>query len=209
MKALELFLVALPAIFFVVDPLGTVPIFLTMTAGDPVEKTRRMALRACITGGCLLAFFAVFGRLLFELLGVTLAAFRVAGGILLLITALDMLRAKASPTRTSDEETREGAEKEDISIVPLAIPLLAGPGAMATVMVLASRGEALTAGAVVLTSIALTFAGSYFILRSAVHLQRVLKATGLAILHRVMGLLLAAVAVQFIAEGGRDLLGRP
>lgn len=205
-ELLELFAVSLPAVFFVVDPIGVVPIFLAMTAEDSAEKMRRMALRACLTGGALLVFFALFGGLIFELFGITLGAFRVAGGLLLLITALDMLNARPARTRTSPSEALEGAEKEDVAIVPLAIPLLAGPGAIATVVVLMARGTGFRSAIPVLLSIALTFAASYFILRGATLVQRMLRQTGVAIVERVMGLILAAIAVQFIAEGARALL---
>lgn len=137
----SIFIVALPAVFFVVDPFGVVPIFLTITARDAPEKVRTMALRACLVGGGLLLFFALFGGLIFKVFGVTLGAFRIAGGILLLITSLDMLRGRTSQTKTSPEEEKEGAQKEDVAVVPLAIPLLAGPGSIATVMVLMSKGK--------------------------------------------------------------------
>lgn len=200
------FLVSLSAVFFVVDPFGVVPVFLAMTRGDTADKMRSMCLRACLVGWALLTFFAVFGGLIFKTFGVSLAAFRVAGGILLLITALDMLRARPSETRTSPEETQEGAGKEDIAIVPLAVPLLCGPGAIATVMVLMSRGTRPLAVASVLGSILITFVISYFVLRGASLVQRVLRQSGVAILQRVMGLILAAIAVQFMADGGRDLM---
>jgi multiple antibiotic resistance protein len=204
---LQSFLVSLSAVFFVVDPIGVVPIFLAMTPKDGRAKVKKMALRASIAGGGLLLFFALFGGIVFKLLGVTLGAFRVAGGILLLITALDMLKAKTSLTKTSAEETKEGEEKEDPSIVPLAIPLLAGPGSIATVMVLMAKGKTVGSAMPVLISIALTFVATYFILSGATYVQKVLKASGVAILQRVMGLILAAIAVQFMAEGGKDLLG--
>jgi multiple antibiotic resistance protein len=204
-ELLSLFLVSLSAIFFVVDPVGVVPIFLAMTSRDPPEKSRSMALRACLVGCALLTFFALFGGLVFKVFGVTLGAFRVAGGILLLITALDMLRARTSETRTSPEETEEGVQKEDIAIVPLAVPLLAGPGSIATVMVLMSKGPGILSAVPVIVSIVLTFIGSYFVLRGATLVQRVLRQSGVAILQRVMGLILAAIAVQFMAEGARDL----
>ena len=198
--------VALPAVFFVVDPFAVVPIFLTITAGDPESKVRRMALRACVVGAGILIFFALFGGFVFQILGVTLGAFRVAGGILLLITSLDMLRAQRSPTRTSPQEELEGTSKQDVAIVPLAMPLLAGPGSIATVMVLMSKGKGPLSALAVLISIVLTFVASYFVLRAAALVQRVLKASGVAILERLMGLILAAIAVQFIADGGRDLM---
>jgi multiple antibiotic resistance protein len=202
------FLVSLSAVFFVVDPIGVVPIFLAITAGDSETKMRRTALRACLVAGGLLLFFAIFGGLIFQVFGVSLAAFRVAGGILLLITALDMLRARPSETRTSRTEEQEGVAKEDVALVPLAMPLLAGPGAIASAMVLMSKGDSMMMAVPVLAAIVLTFVASYFILRASNLVQRVLKQSGVAILERVMGLILAAIAVQFVADGAKDLLAR-
>lgn len=203
------FLVSLSAVFFVVDPVGVVPIFLAITAGDSETKMRRTALRACIVAGGLMFFFAIFGGVIFRVFGVSLAAFRVAGGILLLITSLDMLRARPSETRTSRTEEQEGVAKEDVAIVPLAMPLLAGPGAIASAMVLMSKGgESLLMAVPVLAAILLTFVASYFILRASNLVHRVLKQSGITILERVMGLILAAIAVQFMADGAKDLLAR-
>ncbi|MGK4007347.1 MarC family protein [Sorangium sp. So ce1036] len=202
----SLFVMSLSAIFFVVDPIGIVPLFLTMTAGDPPEKARRTARRACAVAGGLMLFFALCGNVLFKVFGVSLGAFRVAGGVLLLITALDMLRARSSATRTTPSEEQDGIAKEDVALVPLAMPLLAGPGAIATVMVLMARaGDDLAAMALVLASVAITFAASYFVLRGAGLVQRALRASGVAVLERVMGLILAAIAVQFIADGVKEL----
>ena len=203
----SLFIVALPAMLFVVDPVGLVPIFLAMTAGDSEEKIRSTARRACLVACALMLFFALFGGVIFKVFGVSLGAFRVAGGILLLITALDMLRARPSETRTTPSETQEGVVKEDVALVPLAMPLLAGPGAIATAVVLMARGgDRLVSAVPVLLAILITFVTSYFILRAAGLVQRVLRQSGVAILERVMGLILAAIAVQFIADGGKDLL---
>jgi multiple antibiotic resistance protein len=203
----SLFLVSVSAIFFVVDPIGVVPLFLSMTAGDSQEKMRRTALRACLVACGLMLFFAVFGTVIFKVFGVSLGAFRVAGGILLLMTSLDMLRARPSETRTTPSEEQEGVVKEDVAIVPLAIPLLCGPGAIATAMVLMARGgESLISAVPVIAAIVLTFVASYFILRASGLVQRVLRQSGVAILERVMGLILAAIAVQFVADGAKELL---
>src|SRR5437868_9585932 len=113
--------VALSAIFVVVDPISAVPIFIAMTAGDTPEKRRNMALRASVAGAVLLSVFALFGAVIFKFMGVTLGAFKFAGGILLLLTAIDMLRAQPARTRSTLEEAKEAAEKADIAIVPLAI----------------------------------------------------------------------------------------
>jgi multiple antibiotic resistance protein len=199
--------VALPAVLFVVDPIGVVPLFVAMTTKSSPEKCAATARTACITAGSLLIFFALFGGFIFRAFGVSLAAFRVAGGLVLILTALDMLRAKPASTKTSPEETTEGMEQEDIAIVPLAMPLLAGPGALATVMTLMGQyGTTIEGAAAVLVSIAITTVIAYALLRSANTVRKVLRATGIAILERVFGLILAAVAVQFIVEGGRVLL---
>lgn len=204
---LATFALALPAVLFIVDPIGVVPLFVAMTAKDSPEKCRAMAFRACVTAGGILSFFALFGTLIFQVFGVTLAAFRVAGGLLLMLTALDMLRAKNPGTKTSEAETEEGSAQEDIAIVPLAMPLLAGPGAIATVMVLmAQNGPRLEAAVPVIAAILITMILAYVTLRSAHLVKRVLKQTGIAILERIFGLILAAISVQFVFEGGRELL---
>lgn len=199
--------IALPAVLFIVDPIGVVPLFVAMTADDSPEKCRAMALRACLTAAGILSFFALFGTVVFKVFGVTLAAFRVAGGLLLMLTALDMLRAQHPGTKTSPAEEQEGTAQEDIAIVPLAMPLLAGPGAIATVMVLmAQNGAGLEAAVVVISSIAVTMLVAWLTLRNAHLVKRALKQTGIAILERIFGLILAAIAVQFVFEGGRELL---
>ena len=155
----------------------------------------------------MLVFFALFGGVIFRVFGVSLAAFRVAGGLLLMLTALDMLRAKPPATRTTPEETQEGVEREDIAVVPMAMPLLAGPGAIATVMTLMAQfaGDYVGMGAV-LVSIAVTMLVTWLVLRSAEAVRRVLKHSGIAILERIFGLILAAIAVQFVFDGGKALL---
>ncbi len=200
-------MLAMPAVFLIVDPIAVVPVFLAMTGGDSPEKCRAMAARACLTAAALLSLFALFGSFIFEFFQVSLPAFRVAGGLLLMLTAFDMLRAQRPATKTSDAETREGSEQEDIAIVPLAIPLLAGPGAIATVMVLmAEHGAGIQAAIPVIAAIFITCAIGYVILRSAQQVKKVLRFTGIAILERIFGLILAAIAVQFIFEGSKTLL---
>lgn len=198
-------IVAFWAIFFVIDPLGLVPIFMAMTGQDSPEKRRRMALRATVVAFCLLSFFALFGTLLFKTFGVTLSAFKAAGGILLFLTALDMLRAQPSRTRSSPEETSEGDAKDDVAIIPLAMPLLAGPGAIATVMVMAGRHGDWLHLVPVIGSVAVSCAIAYGLLRIASQIQRLFGHTGIAVIERVMGLLLAAIAIQLMADGAVEL----
>lgn len=196
--------VAFSAIFFVVDPFAVVPVFITITEGDSEEKRREMARRACVVSAAILLAFLVGGGLIFKLFSLTLAAFKIAGGILLLLTALDMLRSLPARTRTSGKELSEAVNKHDVAIVPLAMPLLAGPGAIATVMVLTAQASRVWQFLLLGLSVVVTAAISYLVLRAASLVNRYLGNTGRAILERVMGLLLVAIAVQFMIGGVRD-----
>jgi multiple antibiotic resistance protein len=197
--------VVLSALFFVVDPMGLAPIFLTMTGGYSAEKRAATAKKACLIFLCVLSVFTVAGGLIFQLLGVSLGAFKIAGGILLLLTALDMLRSRQSGTRTSGEEIDEATAKDDVAVVPLGMPLLAGPGSIATVMVMAGRAESAWYLIPILLSVALIAGVTYYTLRAANVVDRWLGISGRAILERVMGLLLAAIAMQFVVGGVRDV----
>ncbi|HUJ27890.1 MAG TPA: MarC family protein [Myxococcales bacterium] len=197
-------LLSLSAIFFVVDPMGVIPIFIAMTKDDSLEKKRDMAKRASIAAFFILSLFAVAGTLIFKVFGVTLGAFKVAGGVLLLLTSIEMLRAQQARTRTSPEEEQEGAQKEDVAIFPLAIPLLAGPGSIATVTALMGRAGRILFAIPVVLSIAVTCVASYLMLLAADRIQRLLGVTGLNVMNRVIGLIIGAIAVQFMFDGLRD-----
>lgn len=200
-EAASFFLVSISALFFVVDPVGLAPIFLALTQRDSREKRLKAAKKATTIFFFVVSFFALGGSVVFDLLGVSLAAFKVAGGLLLLLTALDMLRSKQSDTRTSDQEIDAAARKEDIAIVPLAMPLLAGPGSIATAVVLTSRANSWFQTSLVVVAVAAVALLTYVFLRGARVVERVLGKNGLPILERVMGLLLAAIALQFVIDG--------
>jgi multiple antibiotic resistance protein len=202
-EILSLSLVSLSALFFVVDPVAAVPFFLAMTRKDSVEKRRETALRAAVTTGIVLSSFALAGAWVFRILGISIGAFKIAGGVVLLLLALDMIRTQPSRTRITEGEVEAGADQEDVAIVPLAMPLLAGPGSIATAIVLMSRARAgpwwhalPVLGAILATALA-----SYLILAGAARTERVLGRTGLAILERAAGLLLVAIAIQFMLDG--------
>ncbi len=199
-------LAAFSALFSVVDPFGVVPVYIAMTADDPPDFKKRTALRASVTMACALITFAAVGAYVLRFFGVTIGAFRVAGGVLLFLLAVDMLRAQPSRQRTTPEEEREGKEKPDVSVFPLAIPMLSGPGSFATVMVLVSRAanvwQQLIVGAAIVATAIITYVTLVFSSAAAKRLGK----TGLNVLHRVMGLLLAAIAVQFVVDGCRDVL---
>ena len=207
-ELLSFSLLSLSAVFFVVDPMGAVPVFVAMTQRDTQEKRERMARRASLTAFAILTLFAVAGTVIFRLLGVTLGAFKVAGGILLLLTSIEMLRAQQVRTRIIPEEQQEGAEKDDVAIFPLAIPLLAGPGAIATVTALMGRAGRTLFMVPVVVSIALTCVASYAMLRAASQMSRLLGVTGLNVMNRVIGLIIGAIAVQFVFDGLKDTFPR-
>jgi multiple antibiotic resistance protein len=209
-ELLTLFLVSLSAIFFVVDPLSAVPFFLAMTRDANAEHRRETALRASLTAGVVLATFAVAGPWIFRVLGIGIGAFKIAGGVVLLLLALDMIRTQPSRARITDKEVEAGAGKEDVAIVPLAMPLLAGPGSIATAIVLmaGARQGPWWHALPVLVAIAVTAAASFLILAGATRTERVLGRTGLAIIERVAGLLLAGIAIQFMVDGLREALPR-
>lgn len=199
-------LVALSAVFFVVDPIAVVPVFLAMTAHETPAQRRRTALRASLASGFTLAFFAVAGHYIFKLFGISLGGFKIAGGALLFLLSLDMMQARSSRTKTTPEEEQEGIEKQDVAIIPLAIPLLSGPGSIATVMVLMSRHREWIWGVPVFLAIVVTTAVTWAMLHGATWLERRLSKTFLNVTSRLMGLILAAVAVEFIVAGLRDVL---
>jgi multiple antibiotic resistance protein len=209
-EVISLGVVSLSALFFVVDPIAAVPFFLAMTRDATAEERRRTALRASLTAGAVLLAFALAGAWIFRLLGLSLGAFKIAGGVVLLLLALDMIRTQPSKTRITEGEVAAGAEKADVAIVPLAMPLLAGPGSIATAVVLMARARSAAwwHGLPVLVSIVLVAVASYLVLAGATTTERVLGRTGLAILERAAGLLLVAVAVQFMLDGlGESLPG--
>lgn len=194
-------LLALSSIFFLVDPFAAIGSFLAITAGADAARRKRMAGKACLTCFIVLASFALAGQFIFRLFGITLPAFQIAGGLILLLIGIDMLEAKRSPTQESSHEAEEAAHKEDAGIVPLGIPMLAGPGAISSVMVMVGQASSYWQMGAILGSIGITAAVSFAVLGGAERLQRLLGETGIRILVRIMGLLLVALAMQFFVNG--------
>lgn len=195
---LEYALLTFGSLFASVDPITALPAFLAMTSGDTPQQRRRMAKTACLVCWLVLTGFALLGLSIFKLFGITLPAFQIAGGLVLLLTALDMLRARRSPLKETAEETEEGMSKEDIAITPLAIPMLSGPGAITTVILLSGHAPDWPRRLIFYGSIALVSAVSYVVLSAAASTAKTLGHTPLNIMSRLMGLLLAALGVQFI-----------
>jgi multiple antibiotic resistance protein len=198
---------ALSSIFFLVDPFAAIGSFLAITSGADEARRKRMARKAALTCFIVLTSFALAGQLIFRMFGITLPAFEIAGGLILLLIGLDMLEAKRSATQEASGDTEEASLKEDAGIVPLGIPMLAGPGAISSVMVLVGQVPNLWNGEMcaILGSIALTSLISYWVLAGASRVRTVLGETGIRILVRIMGLLLVALAMQFFVNGLTEL----
>ncbi|WP_432816930.1 MarC family protein [Sulfitobacter sp. JB4-11] len=189
---------ALVTMFVVIDPIGIAPLFLALTRGMTPARRRRVAIRATGTAAIVLALFAFFGEALLGFVGISMAAFRIAGGILLFLTALDMLferRTKRREDKTGDEHA------EDPAIFPLAIPLIAGPGAIASVILLMGERPGIEGMITVLGITALTLVVLTLILMASSVLDRAIGKTGIDVITRILGMLLAALSVQFVLDG--------
>ncbi len=191
------------SVLFIVDPFAVIPTFLAMTVRDTPAQRRVLARRGAWTCAITLIALALGGSLIFKIFGITIGAFKVAGGVLIGLNALDMVQARRSQQRETPIETAEGIQKDDIGIMPLGVPMLAGPGAISTVMVLALGAKSLAATAAIYVSIVLTALVSFLVLAAASLVERRLGQTGMRILTRLMGLVLSAIAIQFIIDGIR------
>ncbi|MEE9389373.1 MAG: MarC family protein [Paracoccaceae bacterium] len=187
---------AFVTLLVVIDPIGLAPMFVALTKGANAAHRRAVALRACIIGAILLTLFGLFGEAVLEFIGITMPAFRIAGGILLFITALDMLFERRSARRRD-----QSANADDPSVFPLATPLIAGPGAIATMILLTGQAndplDILAVHLVMLTVIILVMA---FFLAAGL-IERAIGDTGINVITRLLGMLLAALSVQFVLDG--------
>lgn len=203
----EFVLLATSSLFVIVDPIATVPAFLAMTPHDTPEHRVKTARLACWVTAIVLLLFALTGKWIFLFLGITLPAFQLAASVILLLVALDMLRAQRSRVHETIEETTAGAAKEDIAVTPLAVPMLAGPGAISTAIVLHGQARGLAEQLALCGSILVVSLASYLILRISAGGMQWLSPIALRITTRVMGLLLAAVAFQFMLNAIGALKG--
>ena len=194
------------ALLFMVDPVAAIPTFLAATAGDDLADRHKTALTAGVTVGTVLVIFVFTGSAILNLFGISIDSFRVAGGVILMLLALAMLGGAPGKTKQRPEEAEDAVDKENVGVVPIAIPLLAGPGAMSSMIVYSHQDPSLPhRGALALIALGIGLS-VWLCLRLADPLGRLLGPTGLNIATRVMGILIAAVAVEFITAGLVGLL---
>lgn len=192
---------AFAALFVIIDPVGLAPVFVALTPGMAAKARRMIALRASLISLGLLLIFVATGDALLKFLGISMAAFRIAGGILLFLTALEMLFQKRQQRRQSSAKDAELDPSDDPSVFPLAMPLIVGPGTLTTIILLSTSAETITERSLVALIAASVIALVFFTFLLAPLLERLAGKTGINVITRVLGMLLAALAVQFILDG--------
>ncbi len=195
---------AVSSLFVIIDPFASIPAFVAMTPRDTPKERARMAGLACLVATGVLLGFAFLGEYIFRFLGITIPAFKMAGSIVLLLVALDMVRAKRSTMMETSEETEAGAEKDDIAITPLAVPMLAGPGAITTAILLHNEAKSFDQQIALALSIVTVLAASYVVFRLSAKGAKWLSPIALKIITRIMGLMLAALACQFMFDALKE-----
>jgi multiple antibiotic resistance protein len=205
---LQFLITAFFTLFVIIDPIGLMPLFVALTTGSTTRQRRSIALRAVSIGFGILVLFGFFGEAVLEFAGISMAAFRIAGGLLLFLTALDMLFERRTKRR-EDQANQPDIDDDDPSVFPLATPLIAGPGAIASMILL--TGETNTplefASVFVVLAVVLLIALTLFVLGGL--LERALGPTGVNVVTRILGMLLTALSIQFILDGLRDVGALP
>lgn len=199
----ELFISALATLFVVIDPPGCAPIYSSLTAGASPQQRRSMAIRSVLVAAGVLLFFAFLGKGMLAALGISLDAFRIAGGILLFLIASEMVFEKRTERRSARAQEVASREVEDVSVFPMAIPMLAGPGSIASVMLLTSQANGWAERSVVLAALGIVLVLTLAALLSAGPLMRLLGEKIEAMITRLLGVILAALAAQYVIDGIR------
>jgi multiple antibiotic resistance protein len=189
----------------ITDPLGAIPLFIGLTANQQESERRRTADVACFSVAIILIVSCFLGEWILKIFGISIASFRIGGGILLLLLSIAMMQAKVISAKQTDKEAEEATGKEHVAVVPLAIPLIAGPGAISLAIIHAEKVTGFVNTAFLVASCVLVAAIMWIALRLSMRISRVLGQTGINIATRIMGLILAALAVEFIASGYKVL----
>jgi multiple antibiotic resistance protein len=200
---LSFFITSTVSLFVIVDPTGNIFPYLSLSAGVAPGKARALAGRACLYSFLILTFFVGLGRLVLQFFGISLPAFQIAGGLVLFRIAFDMMEGRGHFNRLDTSSSLAPGDYRDIALIPLAMPLLAGPGAISTVLVLTARSKNLLEDAILVTAIGLIMLLAYILFCFAAKVMGFLKETGLRLLTRLMGLILAALAAEFLITGLR------
>lgn len=198
--------VAIPSLLVIINPLMVTSVFITLTGAYPPEAKRKVARKTSIIAFSVLLAFAVSGSLLFKFFSITVGAFQIAGGIILFSVAMGMLHAQEPRMKQTPEELEEAMGRDDIAVVPLAIPMVSGPGAITTVIMLSSEAGKTPSMIVLFAALVIAIVTVWVMLRNAARIQKFLGPSGLNITTRLMGLILAAVAVQFVVHGVESVL---
>jgi multiple antibiotic resistance protein len=199
-------LLCFTSLLAIINPLSAAPMYLALTDGYTAEHRRRTLRNAMLTAFAVLLVFALLGGTIFQLFGITIDAFRIAGGIIFFGIGMDMLQAKRSRVKATEEEEEEGRRKEDVGITPLGIPMITGPGAITTVMVLMTQAADGVRVGIVFGAVVAVLGIAWAVLTAAPRLVRFFGQTGLNVMTRIMGLLVTVIAVQFIVDGARPIL---
>ena len=189
----------------ILNPIGVIPIFINLTYNQTAAERNRTALMSAITVGVVLAVSLLCGELILDFFGISVASFQVAGGVLILLNSLSMLQAKMGATRQTEEEAQETAEREDVAVVPIGVPLTAGPGAISTVILYGHKPALFGRSVILIGGIAVVALIVWMAFRLAPLISRALSRTGINIVTRLMGLIMAAIGIEFIASGLRIL----
>jgi multiple antibiotic resistance protein len=197
------FITSLVSFFVIIDPTGNIFAFLALAAGAPAAATRHLAGRACFYSFVILALFALVGRFIIDFFGISLAAFQIAGGLILFRISFDMLQGRGHFNRLDTASSLKADDYGDIALVPLAVPLMAGPGSITTALVLTSRAQTLAENLSILLAAAIILLASYLCFLYAERILALIKESSLRLLTRLMGLILTALAVQFVIQGIR------
>lgn len=199
---IELFISALVTFFVVIDPPGCAPIFASLTTGAPPAHRRAMAIRSTLVASAILVLFAAFGEKFLGAMGISLDAFRIAGGIMLFMIAIDMVFEKRTERRENRaEDVKANPDHDDISIFPMAIPMIAGPGSIASVMLMTAKSTGIEQSLVVLGALAIVMVVTMLSLLAAGPLMKALGYKVEAMITRILGVVLAALAAQFVIDG--------
>lgn len=202
------FTTCFPSIFSIVDPLAVIPIYLALVSRETADVQRGIAVRAALTLATVLLTFALSGSLIFHFFGFEVYALKIAGGFLLAVSAVDMVHAKHGSERATEEEQREAENKTAVAVIPLGIPLLSGPGAIATVTVWSAKAKSVSDRLALYSSIVLVALTTWLVLLFAQRLGRFFGKTGINIASRIMGIILAATAAQFVIDGTTDAIAK-